>query len=109
MRGNEKIFENHLNTDCHVGSPWTTLSVKHSKMSTHVPGLQSHFNFLHHFVTAKLATSSMWVNKKIHENHQNTDCYVGTPWIALVEYSQMSTHVPGFQSHFRVLHQFVTA
>ena len=28
-------------------------------------------------------------------------CHVGIHWIALVEYSQMSTHVPGFQSFFR--------
>ena len=29
-------------------------------------------------------------------------------WIALAaEYSQMSTHVPGFQSFFRFLHYFV--
>ena len=26
-------------------------------MSTHVPGIQSFFSFLHHFVLAKLATS----------------------------------------------------
>ena len=29
--------------------------------------------------------------------------------MALVEYSQMSTHVPGFQSFFRFLHHFVLA
>ena len=27
-------------------------------------------------------------------------CHVGIHWIALAEYSQMSTHVPGFQSFF---------
>ena len=36
-------------------------------------------------------------------------CYVGIWWIALSEYSLMSTHVPGFQSFFRVLHNFVLA
>ena len=28
-------------------------------------------------------------------------CHVGIHWIAVTEYSQMSTHVPGFQSFFR--------
>ena len=28
-------------------------------------------------------------------------CHVGIHWKALAEYSQMSTHVPGFQSFFR--------
>ena len=31
-------------------------------MSTHVPGFQSFFKFLHHFVLAKVATSSIRVN-----------------------------------------------
>ena len=30
-------------------------------------------------------------------------CHVGIHWIALAEYSQMSTHVPGFQSFFRFI------
>ena len=37
-------------------------------------------------------------------------CCVGIHWIALAEYSHMSTHVPVFQSFFRVfLHQFILA
>ena len=36
-------------------------------------------------------------------------CHVGIPWIALAEYSQMSTHMPGFQSFLSVLHCFVMA
>ena len=72
-----------------------------------MPGFHSYFGFLHHFVTAKLATSSIRVNEKIFENHLNTDCHVGSAWIGLVEYSQMSTHVTGFQSHFSFLHHFV--
>ena len=31
-------------------------------MSTHVPGFQSFLGFLHHFILAKLATSSEKVN-----------------------------------------------
>ena len=35
-------------------------------------------------------------------------CHVGTHWIALAEHSQMSTHLPGFQSFFLgFLHPFV--
>ena len=29
-------------------------------------------------------------------------CHVGIHWIALAEYSKMSTQVPGFQSFFRL-------
>ena len=37
-------------------------------------------------------------------------CYVGIPWIALAEYSQTSTHVPGFQSIFKFFaYNFVLA
>ena len=36
-------------------------------------------------------------------------CLVGIHWIALTEYSQMSTHVPGFQSLFSLfLHRLVS-
>ena len=28
-------------------------------------------------------------------------CHSGIHWIALAEYSQMSTHMPGFQGYFR--------
>ena len=40
------------------------------------------------------------MNAKIYENHLNP-IHVGIHWIALKEYSQMSTLVPGFQSFFR--------
>ena len=33
--------------------------------------------------------------------------HVGTHWIALTEYSQMSTHMPGFESFSGLLHHFV--
>ena len=33
-------------------------------------------------------------------------CHVGIPWIALTEYPQMSTHVPGFQSYFNSFKSF---
>ena len=33
-------------------------------------------------------------------------CHVGIHWIALVEYSQMSTHIPGFQSLSRFFTSF---
>ena len=35
---------------------------KHSQMSTHSPGFQAFSGFLHHFVIAKLASSSIRVN-----------------------------------------------
>ena len=33
-------------------------------------------------------------------------CHVGTHWIALAEYSQMSTHLPGFHWFFRIFALF---
>ena len=53
-----------------------------------------HFSgFLHNFVLANLATSSIRV-RAFKPSHV---CF---HWIALAEYSQMSSHVPGFQSFF---------
>ena len=41
---------------------------------------------------------------------QSLPCHVGIHWIALIEHSQMSTHVPRFQSNFLgFLHQFELA
>ena len=34
-------------------------------------------------------------------------CHFGIHWTALIEYSYISTHVPGFQSFLRPLHYFV--
>ena len=45
---------------CHVGNHGKRFA-EHSHMSTHVPGLQSFSGFLHHFVLAKLATTSIRV------------------------------------------------
>ena len=47
--------------------------------------------------------------KDFFENHPNP-VMLNIHWIALVEYSQMSTLVPGFQSFIRVfLHHFIMA
>ena len=43
---------------CNVGIYWRALA-EYSQMSTYVPVFQTFFRFLHHFVLAKLATSSM--------------------------------------------------
>ena len=45
---------------CHFGIHGKALD-EFYQMSTHVPGFQSFFSFLRHFVTAKLATSSIMV------------------------------------------------
>ena len=55
-----KIFEN--SKPCHVGIHCIALT-KYSEMSTHVPAFQSFSAFLHHFVLAKLDTSSVRVAK----------------------------------------------
>ena len=48
----------------HVGIHRIALA-EYSQMSTHLLGLQSFSRFLHHFVLAKLATSSIRVNSLI--------------------------------------------
>ena len=45
---------------CHVGTRWKALA-EYSQISTHLPGFQSFFSFLHHFVSTKIATSSVRV------------------------------------------------
>ena len=42
-------------------SCWYSALADYSQMSTHMPGFQSFFSFLHHFVLAKLATTSVGV------------------------------------------------
>ena len=54
---------------CNVGIHWTAL-VEYSRMSTHKPGFQSFLSFLHHFVLAKLAISSIRVNTSLSKNYE---------------------------------------
>ena len=42
-------------------------------MSTNVPGFQSFFRVLHHFVLAKLATSNLRVNA--HSNQKESEIF----------------------------------
>ena len=60
----EATFEQSIRTKrskpCHVGIHWIVLT-EYSQMSTHLPGFQSFLRFLHHFVLAKLASSSIRV------------------------------------------------
>ena len=99
---------------CHAGNHWIAHMkplIEYSQMSTHLPGFQSFFRFLHRLPLDELATSSIRVNPSNAKATfvQNTwmqrfwkpskPCHVGTHWIALAEYPHMSTHVPGF-SHF---------
>ena len=51
----------------HVGTHWIALA-EYSQMSTSMPGFQSIFqHFLHHFVMAKLATTSSIRVKEVYE------------------------------------------
>ena len=56
-----KTFENHLKHLMLVFIAWIALA-EYSQMSTHMPGFQVFFRFLHHFVLAKEVTSSIRVN-----------------------------------------------
>ena len=49
---------------------------EYSQMNTHVPGFQSFFSFLHHFVLAKLATSSMSGFREDFSPHYEIFCRV---------------------------------
>ena len=56
------------------------------------------------------AEASFFLSTRMHIFWKKSykTCNVGIHWIALTEYSQMSTHLPGFQSYFR-FHDFVLA
>ena len=49
---------------CHVGIQWEAL-IEYSQMSTHLPGFWSFSAFLHHFVLAKVATTSIRVKSPL--------------------------------------------
>ena len=51
-----------ISKPCHVGIHCIALA-EYSHMSTHMPGFRSFFNFLHSFLLAELATSSIWVKE----------------------------------------------
>ena len=56
-----------------------------------------------------LRPSSLCIDRFNPSYAEANTCHVGIHWIALAEYSLMSTHVSGFQSFFRLLHHFVLA
>ena len=56
-----KISENHLNPVMNIGIHCKVLA-EYSQLSNHMSGFQHISVFLHHFVMAKLATSSIRVN-----------------------------------------------
>ena len=101
---------------CIVGIHWLALA-EYSQMSTHVPGFQSFLGFQYHFVLDKSGTSSIRLTipmlrvllskeQGIFFLKPSKPYLVGIHWIALAEYYQMSSHVPGFQSFFRVFVAF---
>ena len=108
-------YENRLKS-YHVGIHLIVL-VEYSQMSTHVPGFQSFFRFFASFSIGKISHQQhkgwgclgylcpMHKKAKIFENRLKS-YHVGIHLIVLVEYSQMSTHVPGFQSFFRFFASF---
>ena len=81
-------------------------------MSTHAPGFKSYYRFSHHFVLAKLASSSIRINpsdagatfaqctksQNLYEK-SSKPCHVGIHWKALAENYHRCTHVPGFCQH----------
>ena len=53
---------------CHFGIHWIALA-ENSKMSTICQGFNHFAGFLHHFVLAKLATSSIRIKQKENSKH----------------------------------------
>ena len=64
---------------------------------------------LHAYVNPSNAEAILFSKVQGHESlwKSSKPCDVGIHWKALAEYSQMSTHLPGFRSFFRFLHLFV--
>ena len=60
---------------CHVGIHLIALA-EYSQRSTNVPGFQSFFMCLHHFVLAKLATSSIRVNSTLEMKKSLTKYHI---------------------------------
>ena len=54
----------------------------------------------------RLLSSNEQDRKFFFENHLNPVMNVGIPWIALKEYSQISTHMPGFKWFIRIFALF---
>ena len=77
-----------------------------------LPALQPFWNFLPaHLARQPLTLCCWWQQSPKAQERKNLwklskPCLVGIHWIALAEYSHMSTHLPGFQWFFRI---FVSA
>ena len=65
----------------------------HSCLESFKPFLASTLPMLRLLSSKVQGPKAFWKSSK--------PCHVGIHWIALSEYSQISTHVPGFQSFFR--------
>ena len=59
----------------HISTHWKALT-EYSQMSTYLPGFHSFLGFSHHFVLAKLATSSIRVNLRAMRTHWDEDMAV---------------------------------
>ena len=73
-------------------------------MSTHVPGFQAFYRFLHHFVLAELATSSIWVkmDKKVKDDLPCCTLQSGVE-IYRLDYSYFIIDVPYHQIWGRLI------
>ena len=80
-------------------SPWNIFPTLFSPLSFHIS--------LYTLVMLRLLSLKAQGCKDFRKPFK--PCDVGIHWIALAEYSQMSSNVPGFKSFFRFLHNFVMA
>ena len=68
------------------------------------------FTLMHWFLTLPMVrplSSEAQGSKDFQKAYK--PCHVGIHWLALAEYFQMSTHMPGFQSFLRFFYEFVLA
>ena len=94
-------------SDCGIlGRRWIIQAVGSPRLGNGRHQSQSEINKKWVIYQHTLTLPMLWLfSSKAQEQKDLWDpskpCHFGIYWIALTEYSQMSTHVPGFQSFFR--------
>ena len=61
------------------------------------PGYRRKMCLLLQIVITQYTINITLTKKKVNDLSKSKPCHVGIQWIALTEYFQMSTHIPGLQ------------
>ena len=99
------MMREQQNNSIVIKSLQSPFSVQPSKVA---PSIQQRTHYIGKSFLLREPTLSMFrllasksQERKIFENHEMKPCLVGIHWIALTWYSQMSTHMPKFQTLVR--------